>query len=329
MTYITTDRLVGLIKLAYGANTPLLLISEAGIGKSTIFAAAAAALGLNLIVIDLSVMEPTDLLGLPRIVNGKTTYAPPGFLPTSGRGLLLFEELNRASSFTRTPALELLTRRAIQGYSLPPGWLPVAAANPEGAGYAVDTLDQAFLSRFIVVGVRASTSGWLSWARTNRLHPAIISYVEAVPDFFERNPRVSPRSLEQASKLLSAAQDGSFDPTITAVALGGVLGDPMAVAVLRFSADTVKPPEPKEILNRYRQLQPDIRRMAKAGRLDVLRATLAKVEQYFDSATWAAVKADPNQSRNLDLFLGDVPADLRLEFYRSIAAKELIPEIES
>ena len=42
MTYITTDRLVGLIKLAYGANTPLLLISEAGIGKSTIFAAAAA-----------------------------------------------------------------------------------------------------------------------------------------------------------------------------------------------------------------------------------------------------------------------------------------------
>ena len=328
MTRIGTADLPGLIRLAIAADTPLFVIGPAGIGKSKIFAKVATELGILLIVLDLSVLEPTDLIGIPQITNGRTTYATPDLFPTGGQGILLLEELNRAPIYTRTPALELLTSRTIHGYRLPPGWLPVAAANPDGADYAVDSLDPAFMSRFIVVELSASVTDWVSWARVNGIHPAVLNYVEAVPDFFEKT-KVCPRALEQASKILfaSAGPNPPEIPIVTA-ALAGVLGDPIAIALLRFSKDSVRPFEPSDIVDHYPRVQPDVRRLRQSGRLDLIRAITTKLEAYLDAARWAAVAKDRNKKRNLGAFLGDVPPDMRGDFYRRLAAKGLIPAIE-
>jgi MoxR-like ATPase len=91
--------LIELIALCYAARQPILLLGKHGIGKSDLPADAARELGVSFISLDLSLMEPVDLVGIPRIESdGRTHYAPPSFLPSDGSGVLVFEELNRVGS---------------------------------------------------------------------------------------------------------------------------------------------------------------------------------------------------------------------------------------
>ncbi len=330
MLRVTSTVLRDLVRLSYDSDVPLFVFGNAGIGKSTILETCAVAMGIESRVIDLSVMEPTDLLGLPRIENGVTSYARPAFLPTSGKGLLIFEELNRAPAYTRIPVLEFLSRRAIHDHPLPKGWLPVAAANPDGADYSVDILDPAFMTRFTVVELVADRRAWLAWAREKCLHPAVLSYVEAAPDFFETSG-VCPRALELASRHLKSADALSLRPDDPALgaALGGVLGSPIAMAVLRFLIDRSRPIEADDILTKYPGIQPLVRRLVSQRRLDLIQATIAKLEEHLDSGRWSALKRRPTSKRNLESFLADIPPDLRKLFWVKLAHKGVIEPVEA
>ena len=111
------------VRLAYAADRPVLLEGKHGVGKSCLIEQAAAAIEADFVVRDLSLMEPPDLIGLPHQKDGVTRYSPPAFLPTTGKGLLCFEELNRSERFMMGPCLQLLTARTLNDYSLPEGWL--------------------------------------------------------------------------------------------------------------------------------------------------------------------------------------------------------------
>jgi len=124
-TVTAGSRVVRLIQWAYKADQPVLLIGKHGVGKSTLLDQAARVLQVRCVVRDLSMMEPTDLAGIPSIGDdGRTRYAPPSFLPADGCGLLVFEELNRCPPYMQAPCLQLLTCRFLNDYQLPPGWLP-------------------------------------------------------------------------------------------------------------------------------------------------------------------------------------------------------------
>jgi MoxR-like ATPase len=172
-------RLIEVLKLCYRANRPPLLSGRHGVGKSVLLEQAAKQLGINFICRDLSLMEAPDLVGLPKIAGHVTTYAPPAFLPTGGRGLLVFEEINRAPAYMRAPCLQLLTARTLNDYTLPQGWLPAAAINPAADGYECDDLDEALLSRFVQLDVVPDRDEWLAWAETAGIHPAVIAYVRS------------------------------------------------------------------------------------------------------------------------------------------------------
>ena len=91
--------LVEFIRLCIKADTPPLLVGGPGVGKSAILEQAAEDCGIDFITRDLSLLEPPDLVGIPKVKNGITTYAPPSWLPRAGRrgGLIVFEELNRCA----------------------------------------------------------------------------------------------------------------------------------------------------------------------------------------------------------------------------------------
>src|SRR5258708_7305114 len=82
-------RVLEVLALAYRARRPVLLEGPTGIGKSEIVRAAAERLGIGLAVLDLSLLEPPDLVGLPVIEHGRTRYAVPSILPQEGAGILL------------------------------------------------------------------------------------------------------------------------------------------------------------------------------------------------------------------------------------------------
>ncbi len=91
--------LLRLIALCHRARRPLLLVGPPGLGKSESFEQVGQQLGIQVKVVDLSLCEPSDLVGLPQKQNGRTKFAPPAWLPDSGEGILVFEELNRAEKF--------------------------------------------------------------------------------------------------------------------------------------------------------------------------------------------------------------------------------------
>ena len=190
-TVIAGTPTIELMKLCYAAKQPVLLCGRHGIGKSELLERAAAELKIKYISRDLSLMESVDLTGLPKAIGEVTKYVPPAFLPTSGSGLLVFEELNRCDRYVRTPCLQLLTARCLNDYQLPEGWLPVAAINPADEDYEVFELDGAMLSRFVQVRVVPDQAEWLEWAADNGIHQAVLDYIRKDPTVFE-SPESNP-----------------------------------------------------------------------------------------------------------------------------------------
>ena len=191
-------RLEAVLEVAYRARRAVLLEGPTGIGKSEIVRRVAERLGIETVVLDLSLLEPPDLVGLPVIANGRTTYAVPRILPEGGAGILMLEELNRAERYIQQPALQLLTARRLHEYTLPEGWVCFAAVNPETADYQVTPLDRALRARFMNLSVRADRAAWLAWAQVSAVHPAIIALAQSHERILDDVP---PRTWTYASQI--------------------------------------------------------------------------------------------------------------------------------
>ncbi len=224
-------QLEAVLAIAYQTRKPVLLEGPSGIGKSEcVHQVANERLNIDCIALDLSLLEPPDLLGLPVIENGRTSYAAPTTLPAEGAGILLLEELNRAERYIRQPVLQLLSARSLNDYVLPAGWSVVAAINPQSAGYDVDTLDQALRDRFLRLTVRSDRDLWLDWARANGVHPAIIDLAGAHDRLLED---VSPRTWKHVSDVLHhCSGDEKPSDDVLRACLGGYLPEAWLTSLL-------------------------------------------------------------------------------------------------
>lgn len=228
-------RVIEVLDVAYRARRPVLLEGTTGVGKSQIVSEFARDRGLGFVVLDLSLLEPPDLVGLPVIDGGRTRYASPSELPSQGCGVLMLEELNRAEIPVMQPALQLLSARRLHAYELPEGWTCVAAINPEDGDYQVNRLDPALRSRFLQLNVCADRDTWLSWATRMNVHPLIVRIVRDHADVFDQAP---PRSWTYASDILHVLRaDERANKDLLRVALRGHLPASWATLVAESVAN--------------------------------------------------------------------------------------------
>lgn len=299
------------IKLAYAAGKPVLLEGKHGVGKSNLIEQAAKELGIDCIVRDLSLMEPPDLIGLPTQHNGRTCYLPPAFLPESGKGLIVFEELNRSEKYMQAPCLQLLTARTLNDYKLPAGWLCVAAINPASSGYDTTELDPALLSRFVRIEVVADAKTWIAWGESAGVHESVLHFVRQTPDIFaasESNPR-SWAYVSDIMKTYEAQQQD--DENLLTVALAGIVGESLAVAFVQATLREEDSIPAETILHQYEKARSQVLHWVRSKKLDLLNATAHNVMVAFQSGDVAnKVSTMAVPSRNLETFLGDLPADI-------------------
>jgi MoxR-like ATPase len=100
------------------------------VGKSQIVAQVASDLDWQVLDIRAVQLDPVDLRGSPRIFAVRAEWVPPKFLPTSGRGILVPDELTAAPQMTRPGCYQLVLDRKLGEYHLPDDWVVVAAGNP-------------------------------------------------------------------------------------------------------------------------------------------------------------------------------------------------------
>lgn len=307
---------IELLTLAHAADVPALLIGPHGIGKSEIAAAAAAAMNIDFISRDLSLMEPPDLVGLPQINNGATSFLPPEFLPreTGKGGLLLIEEINRAPRYMQSSCLELLTSRRLNSYSLPKKWLPIACINPKTEGYIVDMLDQALMSRFMRIEVTAAPKPWLEWARKSGVHTKIIEYVESVPNSLdEAKGGSNPRSWSYASKTLLAAGAEMLErsPDTIVTALNGIIGPVHTTALLQLVSNTEMALRPADVVGNWQASKATMMRWVKQRRFDLLATSMRAMLQWVRPESVAQkLQGDVRSRGAVRAFFRLLPGDL-------------------
>lgn len=308
-------RAIDALLVAHRCGLPALLIGDTGIGKSEIVVQAARSKGIDSTTLDLSLLEPPDLVGLPVIADNVTRYATPSILPRSGAGILMLEELNRADPSLLSCALQLLSARRLHEYELPPGWTVCAAINPEGSGYDVNRLDPAMITRFVVLRLHADPISWILWARQNGIHPVIVSLAGLHDDFLKEVP---PRTWTRASTILKGASPGELsNRTLMADLLGGLLPLPWVEALLQDMArlEVDASIDPYCLLAEYRgsnELQGLIRQLRASGRTDRLARISSQVESIVKGPELG--KLIDEKSFDLESFeklLDDLPGDHR------------------
>jgi MoxR-like ATPase len=63
---------------------PIYLWGPPGVGKSSLVRQAATSLGLALVDVRATLLDPVDLRGLPRLDGDTAVWLPPAFLPRDG-----------------------------------------------------------------------------------------------------------------------------------------------------------------------------------------------------------------------------------------------------
>jgi hypothetical protein len=308
-------RLEAVLEVAYRARRAVLLEGPTGIGKSEIVRRVADRLGIETVVLDLSLLEPPDLVGLPVIASGRTTYAVPRILPESGAGILMLEELNRAERYIQQPALQLLTARRLHEYTLPEGWVCFAAVNPETADYQVTPLDRALRARFMNLSVRADRAAWLAWAQVRAVHPAIIALAQSHERILDDVP---PRTWTYASQILDAlTPEETSDGALLRDALGGYLPATWVelLANGRDAWSSRLPFDVRALLSDYAPRSPlaveikGYRERGQTDRLDELSTRLARLLEGPEAGVLVAQKQLSLAS--FEALLADLPGDQR------------------
>lgn len=301
--------LIDFIRLCYVANRPTLLIGKHGIGKSEITEKATKELGINYICRDLSLMEPPDLVGLPKMEHNVTRYFPPEFLPIDGKGILAFEELNRCPTYMRAPCLQLLTARMLNDYKLPPDWLPVASINPSDDKYDVHELDPALLSRFVKVQVIPDRNEWLSWAKANFLHQSVISYIEREAKIFNDT---SPRDWTAVSSLLKASETIKTNKLTLQAAIAGQVGRERASAFDAFLKGGPAVPPFQDVLGNFQTYKTKVQEWMKAGRVDIFDDYIYSIKVLLQNEdNYKTFKNSNSLWTGLGEFLKMIPPDLK------------------
>ena len=311
-------RVEAILEVAYRARRAVLLEGPTGIGKSELVGAVAKRLGVKHVVLDLSLLEPPDLVGLPSIESGRTRYALPRFLPEDGAGILMLEELNRAERYIQQPALQLLTARRLHEYVLPPNWVIFAAINPETGDYQVTPLDAALRARFLEIPVRADRASWLAWASANDVHPAVVTLARSHERIFVDAP---PRSFTYASDVLKSMKPSELaDATLLRDVLAGYLPMVWVESLMPLASKGTASAGPIEIdvhgvLKSYDPQSADaatLRHWKQAGRTDSIDELVARIAGILSGPEAGVLAGNKQLSLGaLEALMQDLPGDHR------------------
>lgn len=184
------SRLVEVLSSMLGQRWPAFIWGPPGIGKSAIVHSVANASGMDVIDLRASLLDPTDLRGIPAIIDQKAVWCPPAFLPQANAkpGVLFLDEINAAPPLVQASLYQLVLDRRVGEYVLPEGWWIVAAGNRQKDRAVTFRMSSALSNRFVHLDLDADISDWRVWAQKNHIHPMVVAFIAYKPALLREDP---------------------------------------------------------------------------------------------------------------------------------------------
>ena len=225
--YLEKDEL-GAYRIPAIRQRPLLLMGPPGIGKTQIMEQVSRECGIGLVAYTITHHTRQSAVGLPFIrerefdgeTHSITEYTMSEIIASVYRtmeetghreGILFIDEINCVSETLAPTMLQFLQGKTFGNQPVPQGWIIVAAGNPPEYNKAVREFDLVTLDRVRRMELEADLPVWREYARAQRLHPAILAYLELRPQHFYRieadvdgTQFVTARGWEDLSNLLDA-----------------------------------------------------------------------------------------------------------------------------
>ena len=254
---------------------PVFIWGPPGIGKSSIMQQVAKELGMRVIDIRLTQVEPTDLRGIPVPINiakdGTTSsflsqnvapdsetlvrWVPPELLPRdkNDRCIILLDELPNAVPSVQAGAYQLVLDGKLGEYEVPPNCVVFAAGNRETDKGGTFKMPTPLTNRFTHIEMRVDFEDWQHFALFNGFNKDVVGYLTAFKkDLFDFDPSsasrgfATPRSWEAVSAILNT--DSNVSEQILLGLVSGAIGDGVAVQFMEYRRMASKLPNPSDIL---------------------------------------------------------------------------------
>ena len=232
------SRLKDVLQRLMTQRWPAFIWGPPGIGKSTIVRSVAEAAGKPVLDLRASLLDPTDLRGIPAIENGKAVWCPPSFLPTEKDpvGVLFLDEINAAPPLVQASLYQLVLDRRVGEYELPEGWWIVAAGNRQFDRSVVFKLSSALANRFVHLQFDVDAGDWREWAIAQRINPLVAGFISLRPELLLEQPGdtpayPTPRSWEMVSDVIHSFENLDHCRDLIA----GTVGEAAAVEFLAYT----------------------------------------------------------------------------------------------
>lgn len=255
------------------------LFGGPGLGKTSIVREAAIVAGFEIVEIYLNVREPEALLGcyVPDATGISVVYPPGEFAEQTHEGVIALhqqwvaggrvgpEPAHRPTVFfldeftAARPESMQASERLLLERRLPNGWkfhdmvVFIVAGNLPEHGPTIAELAPTTKTRlWPVLSIEPDVGSWLTWARGQALHPAVVAWVAQNPaalyDVDANRQALTfsvPRTLERLHDVVSLFADV---PSQFSLAVQGTIGERGAPLFIDFYNHGRNNPSPEEVL---------------------------------------------------------------------------------
>lgn len=236
------SRLINVLENLLDQPWAVFIWGSPGIGKSSIVRQIAQRRAMPLVDIRASLLDPTDLRGIPMIQDGTAVWCPPSFLPKKSDkpGILFLDEINAAPPLVQAALYQLILDRRIGEYELPEGWRIVAASNRREDKAVTFRLSSALANRFIHLDLEVDPEDWHAWAVGRGIIPEVTAFIKYRPALLQASSEgeqafATPRSWEMVSDVVK--KFGS--PKDARDVIPGIIGSGPAVEFQTFAKKSV------------------------------------------------------------------------------------------
>ena len=196
----------------------------------------------GLIDLRVSLLEPSDLLGLPDLGGQTVRWVVPHQLPVIGqedrfpeRGVLFLDELTHAQPAMQSACFSLVLDRRCGPHRLLPGWSIIAASNCTDENAHTFPMSAPLRNRFAHFHIRCSLEAFKQWALEHEVDARIIGFLNWNPSTLHQSTEApeesfpTPRSWASASRVLRLCDNGQLES-----AVAGCIGPGAATLFMAF-----------------------------------------------------------------------------------------------